>query len=206
MAHRMSWWIINLRMFWGWHSGKVRCVPWQILVVVFVFGLLPLCLSGLLFFLTKRKSGWGICGSSWLCVVGFVFESWFACIWTLSVLVQMLFLTVYAHVRTEPQCDIGQTRGKKKETHASLFPTCRRHQRSHFQLGHLAHLASEDTKPLPPQFQHLSQRPWCPRSSSDEGSSTVSPAPSGPLRLLARGCSWSSWACSRWARSRWASK
>ena len=44
------------------------------------------------------------------------------------------------------------------------------------------------------------------RSSSDEGSSTVSPAPSGPARLLARGCSWSSWACSRWARSRWASK
>ena len=36
------------------------------------------------------------------------------------------------------------------------------------------------------------------RSSSDEGSSTVSPAPSGPARLLARGCSWSSWACSRW--------
>ena len=25
-----------------------------------------------------------------------------------------VFLTAYAHVRTEPQCDIGQTRGKKK--------------------------------------------------------------------------------------------
>ena len=24
-----------------------------------------------------------------------------------------VFLTAYAHVRTEPQCDIGQTRGKK---------------------------------------------------------------------------------------------
>jgi hypothetical protein len=30
---------------------------------VLLFGLLPLCLSGLLFFvLTKRKSGWGIAG------------------------------------------------------------------------------------------------------------------------------------------------
>ena len=27
-----------------------------------------------------------------------------------------VFLTAYAHVRTEPQCDIGQTRGKKKIT------------------------------------------------------------------------------------------
>ena len=25
-----------------------------------------------------------------------------------------VFLTAYAHVRTEPQCDIGQTRGKKR--------------------------------------------------------------------------------------------
>ena len=29
-------------------------------------------------------------------------------------------LTAYSHVRTEPQCDIGQTRGKKK---ARQFPT-----------------------------------------------------------------------------------
>ena len=29
---------------------------------VLLFGLLPLCLSGLLFFLTKRKSGWGFAG------------------------------------------------------------------------------------------------------------------------------------------------
>ena len=26
-----------------------------------------------------------------------------------------VFLTAYAHVRTEPQSDIGQTRGKKKQ-------------------------------------------------------------------------------------------
>ena len=29
-------------------------------------------------------------------------------------------LTVYAHVRTEPQCDIGHTRGKKKVSHPAL--------------------------------------------------------------------------------------
>ena len=34
------------------------------------------------------------------------------------------------------------------------------------------------------------------RSSSEEGSSTASPAPSGPVILLVRGLSWSSGACS----------
>ena len=33
-----------------------------------------------------------------------------------------VFLTAYAHVRTEPQCDIGQTRGKKDiNTHHLLW-------------------------------------------------------------------------------------
>ena len=35
------------------------------------------------------------------------------------------------------------------------------------------------------------------RSSSEEGSSTASPAPSGPVILLVRGLSWSSETCSR---------
>ena len=36
----------------------------------FCLGSGPFCLSGLLFLLTKRKSGWGICGSSgWFCVL-----------------------------------------------------------------------------------------------------------------------------------------
>ena len=71
-------------------------------------------MSGLLFlFLTKRKSGWGICGSSW-CLV------WFLVCCDLPALLDLLgpctnvVLTAYAHVRTEPQCDIGHTRGKKK--------------------------------------------------------------------------------------------
>ena len=38
----------------------------------FCLGSGPFCLSGLLFLLTKRKSGWGICGSSGWCVVWFV--------------------------------------------------------------------------------------------------------------------------------------
>ena len=52
--------------------------------------------------------------------------------------------------------------------------------------------------------QHPSQHPWCLVHPMKD--LRMSPAPSGPARLLARGCSWSSWACSRWARSRWASK
>ena len=74
-------------------------------------------MSGLLFlFLTKRKSGWGICGSSW-CLV------WFLVCCDLPALLDLLgpctnvVLTAYAHVRTEPQCDIGHTRGKKNRCH-----------------------------------------------------------------------------------------
>ena len=45
----------------------------------FCLGSGPFCLSGLLFLLTKRKSGWGICGSSgWFCVLFGLL--WFACI------------------------------------------------------------------------------------------------------------------------------
>ena len=79
----------------------------------FCLGSGPFCVSGLLFLLTKRKSGWGICGSSG---------------WSLCCLVCCDLpafpdpfgpctnwrFTAYAHVRTEPQCDIGHTRGKKK--------------------------------------------------------------------------------------------
>ena len=79
----------------------------------FCLGSGPFCVSGLLFLLTKRKSGWGICGSSG---------------WSLCCLVccdlpafpdpfgPCTNFTAYAHVRTEPQCDIGHTRGKKERT------------------------------------------------------------------------------------------
>ena len=64
-----------------------------------------------LFPLAKRKSGWGICGSSFLVWLFFV-----CCLIDLLMLRTFLslysVLTAYSHVRTEPQCDIGQTRGK----------------------------------------------------------------------------------------------
>ena len=58
---------------------------------------------------------WGICGSSW-CLV------WFLVCCDLPALFDLLgpctnvVLTAYAHVRTEPQCDIGHTREKKPAT------------------------------------------------------------------------------------------
>ena len=79
----------------------------------FCLGSGPFCVSGLLFLLTKRKSGWGICGSS----------GWSLCCLVCCDLPEFpdpfgpctnWRFTAYAHVRTEPQCDIGHTRGKKK--------------------------------------------------------------------------------------------
>ena len=99
-----------------WHSGK-SAVSFgkSFVVVVFCLGSCPVFCLVCCFLLTKRKSGWGICGSSWLLVpvcflVYFDLPSFDGPYW---VLVQMSFLTAYAHVRTEPQSNIGQTRGKK---------------------------------------------------------------------------------------------
>ena len=74
------------------------------------------------FFLTKRKSGWGICG-----VVLVVCLVWFLVCCDLPALMDLLgpctndVLTAYAHVRTEPQCDIGHTRVKKKTESLNRF-------------------------------------------------------------------------------------
>ena len=63
--------LIHFRMFLKVMQWSNYCIPWQIDLVGVLFGLRPLLcvwfgfLSGLLFSLTKRKSGWGICGSSW---------------------------------------------------------------------------------------------------------------------------------------------
>ena len=85
-----------LACFWVWHSGKTAVsIGKSFFVGVFVWALAPLCV--------------------WFAV--FCFDVWFVVIclhtWTVWVLVQISFLTAYAHVRTEPQCDIGHTRGKK---------------------------------------------------------------------------------------------
>ena len=90
--------------------------------------------------LTKRKSGWGICGSSGWFV-------WFLVCCDLPAFPDLLGLctndvfTAYAHVRTEPQCDIGHTRGKKtvdkpheaenKHQKSECVPASSEGQRSH---------------------------------------------------------------------------
>ena len=108
-------------MFLSVTQWSDRCVPWQILFVgVFVWALAPfvclVCCSSL----TKRKSGWGICGSSGWFV-------WFLVCCDLPAFPDLLGLctndvfTAYAHVRTEPQCDTGHTRGKKRKKMCSCF-------------------------------------------------------------------------------------
>ena len=90
---QMSWWVINFAGFCGVAQWLIRCVLWQILfVVVACLGSCPVFCLVCCFFVTKRKSGWGICGSSWL-VALFVFCFDLICplLWTLLVLVQMSF-------------------------------------------------------------------------------------------------------------------
>ena len=102
-------------MFLSVTQWSDRCVLWQIFFVgVFVWALAPFVCLVLLFLLTKRKSGWGICGSSGWFV-------WFLVCCDLPAFPDLLgpctndVFTAYAHVRTEPQCDIGHTRGKKNQ-------------------------------------------------------------------------------------------
>ena len=66
-----------------------------------------------LFPLAKRKSGWGICGSSFVVCLWFPFCCYIDLLILRTFLSLYSVLTAYSHVRTEPQCDIGQTRGKK---------------------------------------------------------------------------------------------
>ena len=99
------------------HSVKPLCPLANLFGGCFCLGSGPFCKSGLLFLLTKRKSGLEICGSSgWfvgclVCMICPHFGTFFGpCTkWR---------FTAYAHVRTEPQCDIGHTRGKKKSAQA----------------------------------------------------------------------------------------
>ena len=77
-------------------------------------GLLPRFFVWFAIFLTKRKSGRGICGSS---AVVFVVFCWFgfATAHMTTVLCAEFYITdASSHVRTEPLSDIGQTGGKKK--------------------------------------------------------------------------------------------
>ena len=111
----LSWWIIHFGMFLSVTQWLDRCVPWQIFFVgVFVWALAPFVCLVCCFSLTKRKSGWGICGSSGWFVRFLVCCDLPAFPDLLGLCTNDVF-TAYAHVRTEPQCDIGHTRGKKNE-------------------------------------------------------------------------------------------
>ena len=83
-------------------------------VVVVCLGPAPFLLSGLLFSFDETQIWLGD-----LRVVVVVGPVWFLVDFDLPAFMDHLcpctnvFLTAYAHVRTEPQCDIGQTRGKK---------------------------------------------------------------------------------------------
>ena len=114
MCHWMSWFLIHcMHVFECDAVVRPLCPMANLFVGVFVWALAPFCVSGLLFLLTKRKSGWGICGSSGWSVWWLVCCDLPAFPGLFGPCTNDVF-TAYAHVRTEPQCDIGHTRGKKK--------------------------------------------------------------------------------------------
>ena len=72
---------------------------------------------------TKRKSGWGICGSSlfvllWFCVMICHFHRY------RPIALCTAFFTAYVVIRTVPQSINGQTRGKKKPCSFLAFCGC----------------------------------------------------------------------------------
>ena len=117
MSSWMSWFLIHFRMFlrvmqWSNHCQTTvsfgKSFWWM-----FLFGLRPLLCVWFVVSLDETQVWLGICGSSG---------------WSLCCLVCCDLpafpdpfgpctnwrFTAYAHVRTEPQCDIGHTRGKKQ--------------------------------------------------------------------------------------------
>ena len=102
-------------MFLSVTQWSDHCVFWQIFLWVFLFGLLPLSCVWLLFLLTKRKSGLagGFAGRlACVCVFCLFCRDLPAFPDLLGPCTNEIFIA-YAHVRTEPQCDIGHTRRKK---------------------------------------------------------------------------------------------
>ena len=70
---------------------------------------------------TKRKSGWGICGSScFVMMVLLLIDLPFYWCWPTALCT--IFLTAYVSFRTVPQCIYGQSRGKKNDSKPAL--TC----------------------------------------------------------------------------------
>ena len=122
----ISFW---LNVFETWKSGNslVRHMA-NLFYGCLLFGLWPGCLS---VFLAKRKSGWGICGSSWL---WFVFWLSLICLITLSQvsmyhrfwerLWELLIL-----IRTESESVVGHTRGQKRWKSSSISRLVQNHWR-----------------------------------------------------------------------------
>ena len=106
-----------------------HCVPWQIDCGCFVWALAPFLFGfGVLLFaslcpLAKRKSGWGICGSS--CLVGSG-----GCVFFLSICLPQMDMIcpctnaylAYAHVRAEP---LAQHRPHSRKKKLLLFGALR---------------------------------------------------------------------------------
>ena len=91
--------------------------------VGFVVGLLPRCVSGLLLFFDETQIWLGdLRVVSVVCLVCVLVV--LICLTSLDLLCPCtnVSLTAYAHVRTEPQCDIGHTGGKKKLDFDLPFP------------------------------------------------------------------------------------
>ena len=85
----------------------------------FCLGSCPFCVSGLLFFFDETQIWLGDLRVVWLVCVILVCCDLPAFSDLLGLCTNDVF-TAYAHVRTEPQCDIGHTRGKKDAEASSI--------------------------------------------------------------------------------------
>ena len=100
------------------------CSVWALAPFFVVFGAL---LFASLFPLAKRKSGWGICGSSCLVVFcGFCVLFYSICLLKMDMLCPCtnVFPTAYAHVRTEPLARHRPYSRKKKSCEETWWRSC----------------------------------------------------------------------------------
>ena len=121
-----------LACFWVWRSGQTTVSHGKSFLWVFLFGLLPLSCVWFAVSLDETQVWLGDLRVVWLGCVFFGL-SCFACTsGPFGSLYNDIF-TAYAHVRTEPQCDIGYTRGKKKITLYHLDMVWQQKQREEHQ-------------------------------------------------------------------------
>ena len=118
----MSWFLIHFfACFWEWCSGQTTVSIGKSILWVFCSGSGPFCVSGLFSGCFAVSSGetqvWlgdlRVVVVWWFCVFFVVFDFDLPAHMDQRCPCTNVFSTAYAHVRTEPQSDIGQTRGKK---------------------------------------------------------------------------------------------